>query len=140
MQEIINTLVYCGIGIVLMSLGIYLIDLVIPCDFKEEIKKRNLAVGYITAGISIGVGIILKSAIMSPSLSDVTITLLDGVISTIIYFFVGILVCILGYLSMLMMNKKYNLNKEISEGNPAVGLMVMGLFIGLSIVISGVIY
>jgi len=140
MQEIINTLVYSGIGIVLMSLGIYLIDLVIPCDFKAEIKKRNLAVGYITAGISIGVGIILKSAIMSPSLSEVTITLLDGVIGTIIYFFVGILVCILGYLSMLMMNKKYNLNKEISEGNPAVGLMVMGLFIGLSIVISGVIY
>lgn len=140
MQEIINTLVYCGIGIVLMNLGTYLVDLVIPCDFPTEIKKRNLAVGYITAGISIGVGIILKSAIMSPSLSDATITLLDGVIGTIIYFFVGILVCILGYLSMLMMNKKYNLNKEISEGNPAVGLMVMGMFIGLSIVISGVIY
>jgi putative membrane protein len=140
MQEIINTLVYCGIGIILMNLGTYLIDLVIPCDFKVEIKKGNLAVGYITAGISIGVGIILKSAIMSPVISDVTITLLDGVIGTIIYFFVGILVCILGYLSMLMMNKKYNLNKEISEGNPAVGLMVMGLFIGLSIVISGVIY
>lgn len=140
MQEIINTLVYCGIGIVLMNLGTYLVDLVIPCDFKVEIKKRNIAVGYITAGISIGVGIILKSAIMSPSLNDVSITLLDGVIGTIIYFFVGILVCILGYLSMLMMNKKYNLNKEISEGNPAVGLMVMGLFIGLSIVISGVIY
>lgn len=140
MQEIINTLVYCGIGIILMSLGTYLIDLVIPCDFPTEIKKGNLAVGYITAGISIGVGIILKSAIMSPVISDVTITLLDGVIGTIIYFFVGILVCILGYLSMLMMNKKYNLNKEISAGNPAVGLMVMGLFIGLSIVISGVIY
>lgn len=140
MQEIINTLVYCGIGIILMSLGTYLIDLVIPCDFPTEIKKGNLAVGYITAGISIGVGIILKSAIMSPVISDVTTTLLDGVIGTIIYFFVGILVCILGYLSMLMMNKKYNLNKEISAGNPAVGLMVMGLFIGLSIVISGVIY
>ena len=140
MQEIINTLVYCGIGIVLMSLGTYLVDLVIPCDFPTEIKKRNLAVGYITAGISIGVGIILKSAIMSPVISDATNTLVDGVIGTIIYFFVGILVCILGYLSMLMMNKKYNLNKEISEGNPAVGLMVMGLFIGLSIVISGVIY
>lgn len=140
MQEIINTLIYCGIGIVLMGLGTYLVDLVIPCHFPAEIKKRNVAVGYITAGISVGVGIILKSAIMSPFTHNTINSLIDGVIETVIYFFVGILVCILGYLMMLKINKKYNLNEEISNGNPAAGLMVMGMFIGLSIVISGVIY
>lgn len=140
MQEIISTLIYCGIGIILMSFGTVLVDVVIPCHFPTEIKNRNVAVGYITAGISIGVGIILKSAIMSPEIAGVTATLLEGITETILYFFIGIGVCIIGYLAIQAMNKKYDLNKEISDGNPAAGLMVMGLFIGLSIVISGVIY
>lgn len=140
MADIINTIIYCGVGIVLMILGSYLVDLVIPCDFSEEIKNKNLAVGYITAGIYIGVGIILRSAIMSPVISETANSLLQGISSTIVYFLIGIAVCILSYLTIQAMNKKYNLNKEIGEGNPAAGLMVMGLFIGLSIVISGVIY
>lgn len=41
---------------------------------------------------------------------------------------------------MLFFNKRYNLNDEISKGNRAAGIMIMGLFIGLGIVISGVIY
>ena len=140
MQDILNTIVYCGIGITLMSLGTFLVDLVIPCHFPTEIKNRNIAVGYITAGIYIGVGIILKSAIISLEIVETTATLLEGIASTIIYFFIGIGICILGYLAMQTVNKKYNLNKEIEDSNPAAGLMVMGLFIGISIVISGAIY
>ena len=41
---------------------------------------------------------------------------------------------------MKVFNKKYDLNKEIGEGNPAAGIMVMGMFIGLALLISGVIY
>ncbi|SHI55309.1 putative membrane protein [Clostridium amylolyticum] len=140
MQDIINIIIYCGVGIVLMILGAYLVDLVIPCKFSTEIKNRNLAVGYIIAGIYIGVGIILRSAIMSPVISETAVTLLQGIGSTVLYFFLGIVICIIGYLITKAVNKKYNLNKEIEQGNPAAGLMVMGLFIGLSIVISGVIY
>lgn len=140
MQDILNTLMYCGIGIVLMNLGIFLVDIVIPCHFPTEIKNRNTAVGYITAGISIAVGIILKSAIMSPAVVDTTATLFQEIAGTLIYFLVGIVVCILGYLAIKGVNRKYNLNKEIAEGNSAAGLMVAGLFIGLSIVISGAIY
>jgi putative membrane protein len=119
--------------------GIYIVDLAIPCEFPTEIKKRNMAVGYIIAGISIAVGIILKSAIISPSVSE-TQTLLEGIGSTVIYFIIGMIFCVLGYFAMKVFNKKYDLNKEIGEGNPAAGLMVMGMFIGLAIVISGVIY
>lgn len=139
MQDIINTVVYSALGIVLMILGMYLVDFVIPCDFPTEIKKRNLAVGYIIAGIYIGVGIILRSAIMSPVIPEVSSTLLQGIASTALYFLLGIVVCIIGYLTISAVNKKYNLNNEIANGNGAAGLMVMGLFIGLSIVISGVI-
>lgn len=57
-----------------------------------------------------------------------------------LYFIIGIVFCILGYLILNIFNTKYDLNKEIGEGNPAAGIMVMGMFIGLALVISGVIY
>lgn len=139
-QDIIITVIYSIIGIILMMLGTFLVDLAIPCEFPTEIKKRNVAVGYITAGVSISVGIILKSAIMSPVAESVSQTLLEGIGSTVVYFIIGMVVCISGYLGMKTFNTKYDLNKEIEEGNPAAGLMVMGMFIGLAIVISGVIY
>lgn len=140
MQDILITIFYSCIGIVLMTLGTFLVDLVIPCDFPAEIKKRNLAVGYIMAGASIAVGIILRAAVMSPSIYNTTQTFLDGIGSTVLYFFIGIIFCIIGYLFMKVFNKKYDLNKEIGEGNPAAGIMVMGMFIGLALLISGVIY
>lgn len=92
------------------------------------------------AGSSIAVGIILRAAVMSPSISNTTQTLLEGIGSTVLYFFIGMIFCIIGYLFMKVFNKKYDLNKEIGEGNPAAGIMVMGMFIGLALLISGVIY
>ena len=141
LQEIMGVGIYSILGIVLMILGTFLVDLVIPCNFPEEIKKRNVAVGYIMAGASIAVGIILKSCIMSPSVAGmVEEKLLDGVINSVFYFVLGIVACILGYLLINLFHKKYDLNKEIGEGNPAAGIMIFGLFVGLGIVISGVIY
>jgi len=123
-----------------MISGTFLIDLIIPCHFPTEIKKKNLAVGYITAGSSIAVGIILRTAIISPSMYVVEQNLLQGIGSTLLYFAIGIALCIIGYLVIKLFNTKYDLNKEIGDGNPAAGLMVMGLFIGLALVISGAIY
>ena len=140
MEDIISTAIYSCLGIVLMMLGTFLVDLVIPCQFPTEIKKRNVSVGYLTAGVSIAVGIILKSAVMSPAVEAVEQSLIQGIGSTVLYFIIGIVFCILGYLILNIFNTKYDLNKEIGEGNPAAGIMVMGMFIGLALVISGVIY
>lgn len=139
MPELISIIVYSALAIILMVLGNFFIDLIIPCHFPTEIKKKNVAVGYITAGSSISVGIILKAAIMSITVSTATESLLDGVLSTLLYFLIGIVICILGYLLLNLLNQKYDLNNEIGNGNPAAGLMVFGMFIGLAIVISGVI-
>ena len=138
--EIMNVVIYSVLGIILMMIGSFLVDLIIPCDFPEEIKKRNEAVGYIMAGSSIAIGIILKSAVMEPAVEGVSQTLFEGITSTLLYSGIGVILCILGYLIMLFFNKRYNLNDEISKGNRAAGIMIMGLFIGLGIVISGVIY
>lgn len=140
MEDILITGLYSCISIVLMMVGTFLVDLIIPCHFPTEIKNRNMAVGYITAGSSIAVGIILRAAVMSPVVSSATQSLMEGIGSTILYFAIGMVFCIVGYFIMKLFNNKYDLNKEIGEGNPAAGIMVMGMFIGLALVISGVIY
>lgn len=140
MQEVISTIIYSTIGIILMIFGVFLIDLIIPCHFQTEIKKRNTAVGYITAGGAIAIGIVLKSAISSPPTEAVSQTLIEGIGSTLLYFAIGIIMCGVGYFTMKIFNRKYDLDKEIGAGNPAAGLMVMGMFIGLAIVISGAVY
>ncbi len=77
---------------------------------------------------------------MSPAASEVEETLLSGMISSALYFAIGIICFMAGYLIVSLFNKKYNLNEEIGNGNTAAGIMVFGIFVGLAIVISGVIY
>ncbi|MGL4797573.1 MAG: DUF350 domain-containing protein [Paraclostridium sp.] len=139
MENILGTITYSAIGFVLMLVGNFLVDLVIPCHFPTEIKKGNNAVGCISAASSIAIGILLRSVIASPVTESIGTTLLQDLTSTIIYFTLGIVLCILGYLSMLVFNKQYNLNEEIGNGNTAAGLMVAGIFIGLAVLISGAI-
>lgn len=139
MTDLLNVGIYSVLAIILMIIGNSLIDLIIPCHFPTEIKKQNTAVGWITAGSSISVGIILRAAVMTISLATKEESLLSGVLSTLLYFLIGIVVCIIGYLLLNLFNRKYDLNNEIGKGNPAAGIMVFGMFVGLAIVISGVI-
>ena len=139
LYDILSVAVYSVIGIILMMIGNFLIDLIIPCHFPTEIKRGNKAVGWLSAGSFIGIGIILRSAIMSPATEELEESILSGIGSSIIYFALGILFFIIGYLAFGLLNKKYNLNEEIGKGNMAAGTMVFGIFVGLAIVISGVI-
>ena len=141
LYDILEVAIYSCLGIVLMMLGNFLIDLIIPCSFPEEIKKGNKAVGFVSAGINVSVGLLLRAAISSPSSVSniVKETLTSGLISSLIYFAVGIGFFMLGYIVIKLVNRKYKLNDEIGKGNTAAGIMVAGIFAGLAIVISGVI-
>ena len=138
--DLAEAALYSCIGIVLMALGNFLIDLIIPCSFPEEIKKGNKAVGFVSAGTNISVGIILRAAVASPEAEDaLDAALATGIVSSILYFVAGILFFMLGYIVIDKINRQYRLSEEIGKGNTAAGIMVAGIFIGLSAVISGVI-
>ncbi len=138
--DLLDVSIYSCLGIVLMLLGNFLIDLIIPCSFPEEIKKGNKSIGFVSAGINVGVGLLLRAAISSPgSASSVQESFFSGLISSLIYFAVGIIFFMLGYIVVKILNKQYNINDEVGNGNTAAGIMVAGIFIGLAIVISGVI-
>ena len=139
LNDLFEVAVYSCAGILLMMLGNFLIDLIIPCSFPEEIKKGNQAVGFVSAGTNIGVGLLLRAAISSPAAEAVEETLLSGMLSSVIYFVVGIAFFMIGYIAIRLLHKQYSLNDEIGKGNTAAGIMVAGIFIGLALTISGVI-
>ena len=138
--DILGVGIYSVLGIVLMLVGNFLIDLIVPCHFPTEIKRGNKAVGWLSAGSFIGIGIILRSAIMSPTTEVVEETIASGIASSALYFVVGIACFMVGYLAVSLFNRQYNLNEEIGKGNMAAGIMVFGIFVGLALVISGAIY
>ncbi len=62
--EILSTLEYAGLGILLMLVGVWIFDLTVPYDFNKELKEKNVAAGYIIAGIYIAMAIIIRTVIM----------------------------------------------------------------------------
>ena len=134
----LETIVYLFLGLAVMMIGYFLIDLVIPVDFPKEIHDGNKAVGWVSAGIYAGLGYIIRSAILSLELSEAT-ELLQGVLSTVIYAGIGILAFIIGYFLVDLVNRKFNFNEELKKKNEAAGIMVFGIFMGVAFIVSGVI-
>lgn len=62
--EILNTIIYAGIGVILMLVSMYLFDLTVPYDFNKELKEKNVAAGFVIAGIFIAIAIIIRTVIM----------------------------------------------------------------------------
>lgn len=139
LMDVLEVLIYSLLGIVLMLAGSWLIDLIIPCSFPEEIKKGNQAVGFVSAGIFVGIGTLLKAVIYTPQADAIAETLVSGMLGSVLYFAIGIACFMIGYLVIRFFNKQYNLNDEIGKGNTAAGIMIAGIFIGLAVLISGVI-
>lgn len=116
LNTIIETLVYLGVGLSVMMIGYFLVDLVIPADFPAEIKNGNKAIGWVSAGIYMGLGFIIRSAIITIHLSDAE-ELLKGVGNTAVFSAIGIVAFVLAYFIVDIVNRKFNFNKELEAGN-----------------------
>lgn len=135
---ILETAVYLCVGLIIMMIGQWIIDLIIPVDFPQEINDGNKAVGWVSAGIYAGLGFVIRSAIISNTISE-DVSLLTGSIDTLVYATVGIVAFIIGYFVVDIINKKFNFNKALKEKNEAAGIMVFGIFVGIAFIVSGVI-
>ncbi len=62
--EILSTLLYGGLGLILMLVGIFVFDLTVPYNFNKELKEKNVAAGFMMAGIFISIAIIIRTVIM----------------------------------------------------------------------------
>lgn len=135
---ILETAVYLCVGLIIMMIGHWIIDLIIPVDFPQEINDGNKAVGWVSAGIYAGLGFVIRSVIISNTISE-DVSLLTGSIDTLVYATVGIVAFIIGYFVVDIINKKFNFNKALKEKNEAAGIMVFGIFVGIAFIVSGVI-
>lgn len=63
---------------------------------------------------------------------------MNPIVSSIVYFVIGMLFCALGY-KIFDIITPFDLNEEIDDHNIAAGLTVAGIFIGVAIVVSAVI-
>mgnify|MGYP000345755888 FL=1 len=63
-KEVLQTLLYGGLGLILMLASMFIFDLAVPYDFKKELKEKNVASGFMIAGIFISVAIIIRTVIM----------------------------------------------------------------------------
>ena len=135
---ILETVVYLCIGLVMMMLGHWIIDLMIPVDFPQEIREGNKAVGWVSAGIYAGLGFVIRSAVISNAISE-EMSLIAGSIDTVVYAIVGIITFIIAYFAVDLVNRKFNFNIALKEKNEAAGIMVFGIFMGIAFIVSGVI-
>ena len=134
----LETLIYLVVGLVVMMLGCFVIDLLIPVDFPKEIHDGNKAVGWVSAGIYAALGFIIRSAIISFQVSEAA-GLKDGVVDTLIYSAVGVVAMIIGYFAVDIVNRKFNFAEALKEKNEAAGIMIFGIFMGIAFIVSGVI-
>ena len=134
------TAFYAAFGILLMILSNIVIDAFIPGDFAAEIRRGNRAVAWLSAGSFIGIGEILRAVILSPAYDAVPLDFVQGVTASIIYAAIGIAFFIIGFFIINIWHRKYALAEEITHGNTAAGIFVFGIFVGLSLVISGAVH
>ena len=134
----LETVVYLGVGLVMMMLGYFIIDLVIPVDFPQEIREGNKAVGWVSAGIYASLGFVIRSAIVSNTVGE-AVELLQGVLDTVAFACIGIAAFIIAYFLVDLVNRKFNFNVALKEKNEAAGIMIFGIFLGIAFIVSGVI-
>ncbi|WAW15395.1 DUF350 domain-containing protein [Peptostreptococcus equinus] len=135
----LELVVYVLVGIVVMLAGYFLIDFIVPCDFPKELKDGNKAVGWVSAGIYIGLGTIIHFAIKTLTIANKAPELINGVLDTVVYSVAGIVFFIAAYFLIDIVNKKYNFNVELEARNEAIGITVFGIFIGIALIVGGVI-
>lgn len=131
-SDLINTAIWCSIGIVFLQIARFINDKIILYKFdntKELIEDRNVGTACAEAGSYIGSSIIIVATLQGASDS-----LLVGIIEAFIFF-------ILGQLAMLIFSKvyqlytKYDVHKEIEKDNVAAGLAFGLSIIALSVFI-----
>jgi uncharacterized membrane protein YjfL (UPF0719 family) len=62
-MTLLASVVYGLLGVILMLVGYKMFDAIHPIDFVQELKNGNVAVGVASAGILVGVAIIIAAAI-----------------------------------------------------------------------------
>jgi putative membrane protein len=61
----LEAFLYGLLSIVLLIVGFFVVDVVIPCDFRKELfEEKNTAAGALVGGLFIAIGIVIRSTVI----------------------------------------------------------------------------
>lgn len=63
-EQVISTILWALLGLVLMFLGYKIFDWINPIDLDKEIEKGNVAAGVVVAGIFIAIAWIIAAVVV----------------------------------------------------------------------------
>lgn len=121
------TVGFTAAGLVLMFLGLFIYDILVPFKLFKEVEEGNEAVAWLVAGFLISTGIILGNAF--------TINMVF--LQALVYGAVGIVLNYLGYFAWELLTPKWSLSDAIAKGSTAAGKVMFGIAIAIGLIISG---
>lgn len=64
MSQVLNSLVYAGLGIAIFVAGFWFIDLLTPYKlWKEVVENKNIALSILLGSFAIAIGMIVAAAV-----------------------------------------------------------------------------
>ncbi|AKG04170.1 hypothetical protein AAV35_004830 [Salimicrobium jeotgali] len=127
--SIVDTAARFSVVVLCIVVFLALFELVTKYDNWKEIKEGNLAVAMATGGKIFGISNIFRFSIEHN----------DALFLSIGWGVFGFLLLLIGYFIFEFLTPSFRIDKEIEEGNRAVGLLSLIISVGLSYVIGATI-
>lgn len=121
------TALFAVSGLVLMIVGLWVFDLLLPLRLLQEAHEGNEAVGWLIAGFLISTGIVLADAFRYNA----------GLLQGLIYAALGIVLNYLCFFLWEWVTPRWSLNDALKNGSNTAGKILFGLFIAIGLVVSG---
>ncbi|MFZ5817106.1 MAG: DUF350 domain-containing protein [Bacillota bacterium] len=121
------TMLFTGAGLILMFLGLFIYDLLVPFKLFKEVEQGNEAVSWLAAGFLISTGIILGNAFAMHMVF----------LQALVYGVLGIVLNYAGYFAWELLTPKWSLSESIAKGSTAAGKVMFGIAIAIGLIISG---
>lgn len=123
----VNYLLYLVTSLILLAVGVTIFVFTTKTKEFKLIGQGNTSAGVVLAGRTLGLAIILYSAVAnSTSLLDLAI-----------WAFVGILTQVLANYLAELLTPNFNVEEALEKDNIAVAISLAGMFISIGLIIAG---
>lgn len=135
LKEVIDSLIWGGIGIVLLQISRIATDKMILFKFsntKELVEDRNVGTGAVQCGAYIGTAFIVKAAMSG----DDAVPFSTALTATLIYFIIAQIAFVL-YAVVYQITTRFDVHDEIEKDNYAAGVSFGMNLAAVGIILSG---
>lgn len=123
----LNYLAYFGVSAFLMAVGLLIFIFTTKTREFALIGQGNKSAGIVVAGRTIGLAIILFSAIAN------SISLLD----LVLWAGIGIVTQVIANFLAEVLTPTFNIAEALEKDNQAVAISLFGMFISIGLIIAG---